>query len=120
MDMERIVNAAIPAVGVNAGGLAFQYVDPVVTPMVSSLGTNAKWAKAAGYTVAGILADYFTEGKSSMIEKGGEFVSTALYGLSAATIAADPVAFPATFRTATSVGTATAPSFSVPTGSVIY
>ena len=120
MDTERFISALGPAVSVNAGGFAFQYLDPVVTPMVSSLGTNAKWAKVGGYTVLGILADVFLSEKGGIVGKVGEYGADALYGLSAATIAADPVAFPKTFRTATSTGTSMSPSFSVPTGSVIY
>lgn len=120
VDTERLMRTLVPAVSTNVGGFAFQYVDPMVSPVFSSLGSNAKWGKVAVYTALGVLADYFTEGRGETAEMAGNVAADFLYGLSAGTAAADPVRYPATFRTATSAGTSTSPSFSVPTGTVIY
>lgn len=91
-------NAVIPAAAINAGGYAFQYIDPMVSPYYNTLNTTSmptasKWAKVATYTGAGLalqaVADSFLS-EGSMMTKLVDGASYFLYGLSGATIAADP------------------------------
>jgi len=121
--LEEVGDAVVTAYG---GGLAFQYVDPVVNqtlpPLNSStsggLGANAKYAKAGIYSVIGILADYFLGDKDGALGYVGKYGSEFLYGLGAATVAADPL----TLRRYQPVAVATPANIQVttyPTGSVI-
>jgi hypothetical protein len=95
---EFVKKSVVPAVLINAGGFAFQYIDPVLSPFYNKLNsptlpTISKWAKVATYTGIGLLAEgladqFLPEGHVGKMaaDAGADF----LYGLSAATIAADP------------------------------
>ena len=126
--MEFIKGPVARAALINAAGYSFQYIDPAVdkaVPMLdpnsaNGLGANEKFGKAALYSGIGLAAEYFLgEGKSEVARMAAEYGADFLYGLAGATIAADPVSFPKTFQTAATGGTAAAPSYSMPVGSVI-
>jgi len=127
MDMKKLLEEVGDAVvTAYAGGMAFQYVDPVVNQTLpplnpntsGGLGSNAKYAKAGVYSVVGILADYFLGDKDGALGYVGKYGSEFFYGLGAATVAADPVTLrryqPATVATPANVQITT-----YPTGSVI-
>jgi len=127
MDMKRLLeevgDAVVTAYG---GGLAFQYVDPVINSSIpqlnpntsGGLGSNAKYAKAGIYSLVGILADYFLGDKEGALGYLGKYGSEFFYGLGAATVAADPVTV-RRYQPATVASPANIQVTTYPTGSVI-
>jgi len=127
MDIKKLLEEAGDAVAITfVGGSAFSVVDPAIDKILpplnpntsGGLGANAKYAKAGIYSIAGILADYFLGEKDGMMKYVGRYGSEFLYGLGAATVAADPV----TLRTYQPARVATPTNLRVttyPTGSVI-
>ena len=124
--LEEVGDAVVTAYG---GGLVFQYVDPAINQAIpqlnpqtatssGGLGANAKYAKAGVYSLVGILADYFLGDKDGALGYVGKYGSEFLYGLGAATVAADPL----TLRRYQPAAVATPANIQVttyPTGSVI-
>ena len=78
----------------NAAGLAFKYVDPQVSSLLSSakLGANEKWAKVILYDAAAILSVAVSdEFLSKDYEKlAADYIASFASGLATSTIAADP------------------------------
>ena len=124
---EFVKNAVIPAAAINTGGYAFKYIDPVLTPYYNKLNstsmpTASKWAKVATYTGAGLAIqaamDFFKV--DGMTKEVGDAAGMFLYGLSSATIAADPTYIVPQVGASTRVisqqpaGISTTPNFTTP------
>lgn len=129
-DLMRNIGESLLELGViNAGGYAFKFVDPAINKVnffSSNVSTNtsAKWKKALLYSSLGLIADVAIEEVADGNEIGeyiAEGVGDFLYGLSAGTIAADPVvqSFPPQYKAVNSGGAAASViQKSVPTGNV--
>lgn len=124
---EFLAGPVVDAASVNVGGYISKPFDdnvlykvlPQLNPNASgSLGANAKYAKSALYTGAGLLLQFLVGDKGGSVGKIADAGSMVLYGMSACE-GRDPVMYPKTYKTAASSGTANAPTYRVPLGQIV-